>query len=159
MYCMLSSTLQSDCDKWNIRSEAAGNCNGVAKNLLQGRKPIHLLHAGFPLCWFSILKMEMTRSCETSVHLWTTRRYIPEDGNIQNKSKSSLENFTLTMWHSLSAEVGTNFADKRRSLGRYRSFADSGHGVLQFLVNKNTSSSGLGPRWRILHKRCWLFAS
>jgi hypothetical protein len=33
---------------------------------------------------------------------------------------------------NLSEKIGTNFADKPRPLGQYRSLVDSGHGVLVF---------------------------
>jgi hypothetical protein len=46
--------------------------------------PGYLLHAGLSLAWISTLKVEMKRSSETLVHIQTTWRYIPEDGNIHN---------------------------------------------------------------------------
>jgi hypothetical protein len=58
----------------------------------------NLLHADVFLGWSFTLKMEVIPSTETSVHLRTTRSYIPEDGNDHNcrcEDATDLQKFTV----------------------------------------------------------------
>jgi hypothetical protein len=84
----------------------------VAANILN-KQP--LKRGGGPPAWW------------LGVGLTTIRRKIdldPECSNGLEIREYGRRDVTLTTWHPLSAEVGTNFADKRRSLGRYSSLAD-----------------------------------
>jgi hypothetical protein len=48
--------------------------------------------------------MEVIRSSETSVHIQTTQRHIPEDGNIHNYRCENLKSYTMffIVWLKLS---------------------------------------------------------
>jgi hypothetical protein len=77
--------------------------------------PSHLVHARFLLGLISILKTEAIYSSETSVHIQTTWRYMPDDGKIRVK----LFRYVLVLY---------------RPVGRYCPvLVDFMHFIVQFL--------------------------
>jgi hypothetical protein len=82
------------------------------------------------------LKMEAICSSETLISFRTIRFYNPEDRCAQDISSIRYGRKDPSRWPLgtlYPQKLTLNFADKRRSLGRYSSLADSGHGVCLFL--------------------------
>jgi hypothetical protein len=61
---------------------------------------------------------------------------------------------TLTKWHPLFAKIGTNFADKQQSLGRYSSLEGSDHKVSFKFFNPEDGSRMLFRNEHVLPKEC-----
>jgi hypothetical protein len=54
-------------------------------------------HASSSLADFSTLKMEAIRSSETSVHIRSTRRHIPEDGILHSHRRENLISYNIKL--------------------------------------------------------------
>jgi hypothetical protein len=82
----LSSNLHTEYP-WRIWGSHNGSyeCCHLLEYRARLVQPNHLLHVCFLLRWFFTLKMEVKHFSEASVHIRTTRLYIPKDGNIQTK--------------------------------------------------------------------------
>jgi hypothetical protein len=72
------------------------SCLSVRPSIL-----LHILpaHPGSSLADFSTLKMEAIRFPETSVHTTTTRRHIPEDGNLHSHRRENLKSYNWIYVH------------------------------------------------------------
>jgi hypothetical protein len=68
--------------------------------------------------------------------------WLKSSGSCLENRENTAGGITLTTWHPLFAQVGNHFADKRWSLGRYSSLADSDQGVFFYLTGLATCYIG-----------------
>jgi hypothetical protein len=59
------------------------------------KHPQSRAHTGSSLANFSTLKMVALLSSETSVHTWSTRRHIPENGILQSYRRENLKSYNF----------------------------------------------------------------